>query len=257
MTDRKFVDPVNIEPVGVVLAGGSSSRMGLDKRLLRVHGERDMLEQTLLVLGACTSRVVVSCRADAVPDCVQQGRQEFVPDALPEGWLAAPKTTPAHIRARQTIMDSQVPQQVLNQAEGPSRSADNGIGPLAGMYACLKALRAPLLVLSCDLPFMTPKVLQALLSARRAALHAGRNPLLTTFRQVETGFIEALVAIYEAESLPYFEQAIRSGVRKLNMVIPPERREDVLYTQAEALPFFNVNYPADLELARRAWKHTS
>lgn len=256
MTDLQLT-----EPVGVVLAGGSSSRMGLDKRVLRVHGERDMLEQTLLVLGACTKRVVISCRADAVPECVRQGGLDFVPDILPEGPLAAPLTTPPHLRDRQDVAKGQDTARgqasAKGQPDGLTRSADNGIGPLAGMYACLKVLRVPLLVLSCDLPFMTPEILRLLIAARKAAHEAGRDPLLTTFRQAETGFIEALVAIYEAESLPYFEQAICSGVRKLNMVVPPERREDVIYTQAEALPFFNVNYPADLELARRAWKHTS
>lgn len=237
------------ELVGVVLAGGLSSRMGMDKRQLYVHAERDMLEQTLLVLGECTSRVVISCGADAVPLCARQGRWEFVVDALPEGRLAPPKTTPPHVRASQSAG--------AHAPVGPSRSADNGIGPLAGMYACLKALQAPILVLSCDLPFMTPEVLHTLMAARKAAVQAGRKPLLTTFKQAETGFIEALTAIYEAESLPYFEQAILAGVRKLNMVIPPALREDVVYPQDKALPFFNVNYPADLELARRAWKQTT
>lgn len=212
---------------GVVLAGGLSSRMGLDKRALCLHGEKDMLERTIDLLTACTTRVVVSCREDSLPDCVRAGRVPHVLDTLPDAPLAAAQTTPEHAEAA---------------------AAAGKVGPLAGMYACLKALGGPLLVLSCDLPFMTETVLRRLIDARNAA---APPPLMTTFRQAETGFIEALVAIYEAESLPYFERALIAGVRKLNVVIPEDRRCDVVYTHREAMPFFNVNYPADLELARQ------
>ncbi|MEI3478767.1 MAG: hypothetical protein V8Q84_06225 [Bilophila sp.] len=41
------------------------------------------------------------------------------------------------------------------------------------------------------------------------------------------------------------------GIRKISDVMPAGLRTHVPYTQAEALPFFNVNYPADLEIARR------
>lgn len=225
--------PVNrseADLIGVVLAGGLSTRMGLDKRALRLHGEKDMLEHTIELLSGCTSRVVVSCRDDSLPDCVRAGRVPYIPDLLPDSPLSAPQTTPAHAE---------------------TAAAAGKVGPLGGMYACLKALGGPLLVLSCDLPFMTVAVLRTLITARHRASVSSTPPLMTTFRQAETGFIEALVAIYEAESLPYFEQALISGVRKLNAVIPQTRRCDVPYTHREAMPFFNVNYPADLELARQ------
>lgn len=220
---------------GVVLAGGTSTRMGLDKRRICLHGDRDMLEHTLDLLALCTDRVVVSCRGDSIPPCVQEGRVPHVADALPQTPLAAPMTTPQHAEAA---------------------AAQGKVGPLGGMYACLKALGGPLLVLSCDLPFMTEAVLRKLIDARNAAQRTARSaglpcPLMTTFRQAETGFIEALTAIYEAEALPFFESALVSGVRKLNMVIPEDRRTDVIYSREESMPFFNVNYPADLELARQ------
>ncbi|MFQ8889542.1 MAG: hypothetical protein ACLR7Z_15545 [Bilophila wadsworthia] len=36
------------------------------------------------------------------------------------------------------------------------------------------------------------------------------------------------------------------------MVIPEELRTHVPYSRSEALPFFNINYPADFEIARLA-----
>ncbi len=122
------------------------------------------------------------------------------------------------------------------------------MGPFGGLYSVLHRLNGPLLVLSCDLPFMDRETLVRLLAARR---DRERGTIMTTFQQAETGFIEALVAVYEPACLPWFQMARDRGIRKISDVIPAGLRTHVPYTQAEALPFFNVNYPADLEIARR------
>lgn len=231
--------------VGVVLAGGKSSRMGMDKRGIRVRDDRDMLEHIVHILVACTDRVVLSCREDSIPPLARELSLPCIYDALPDGPLAPAQTTPLHVRDALSTS-------TLSNSSGSA--VDKGVGPLSGMYACLQALQAPLLVISCDLPFMSEQVLFSLISARNRAIQSTIPPLMTTFRQVETGFIEALVAIYEPETLPLFSAAILAGVRKLNMVVPESQRHDVYYTRDEALPFFNVNYPADLALARQACK---
>jgi len=129
---------------------------------------------------------------------------------------------------------------------------EEGLGPIGGIVSTLTALaqspRRAVLVLSCDLPFMTADTLARLTLARRGAQSGA---LMTTFRQAETGYIEALTAIYEQEALPFFEQALAARLRQINLVLRPEQRTDVLYTRREALPFFNINYPADLEMARQ------
>ena len=127
-----------------------------------------------------------------------------------------------------------------------------GLGPFSGVHAALRAAAeecfAAVLALSCDLPFMDEATLRRLLAARETA--PGQR-LLTTFRQRETGFIEALTAVYEVAALPLFDAALARGERKLSRVIPLERQRHIFYSQTEALPFFNINYPADLELVRR------
>ncbi len=87
------------------------------------------------------------------------------------------------------------------------------------------------------------------LLAARDARPAGA--ILTTFQQVETGYIEALVAVYEPACLPCFEEARVRGLRQLNLVVPEASQARIPYTRAEARPFFNINFPADLERARR------
>ena len=74
---------------------------------------------------------------------------------------------------------------------------------------------------------------------------------MTTYQQEETGFIEALVSVYEPACLPWFELAWEKGIRKFSMVIPEGLRTHVPYSRSDALPFFNINYPADFEIARR------
>ncbi|OBQ56306.1 molybdenum cofactor guanylyltransferase [Halodesulfovibrio spirochaetisodalis] len=123
-----------------------------------------------------------------------------------------------------------------------------GTGPIGGIMTSLRAAQGPVLVLSCDLPFMDSAMLQKLISFWK---QKPEGTLHTTFLQEETGFIEALVSIYEFEALPLFEQAVDRGIYKLSRVVPEEHRHSLPYSQQESLPFFNVNYPADLEMARR------
>jgi molybdopterin-guanine dinucleotide biosynthesis protein A len=195
------------ELVGVVLAGGLSSRMGKHKPALKLYGEGkpDLLSRTVALLRDCTAEVWVSCR-----------RGQIMP-------------------GYRCIHD-----------------LEEGLGPIGGIVSALTALaQSPCraaLVLSCDLPFMNESLLTRLINARR---NAKAGTLMTTFHQAETGYIEALVAIYEQEALPFFKEALAARLRQINLVLQPDQRADVTYTRREALPFFNVNYPADLEMARQ------
>lgn len=202
--------PSGKEPLlGLILAGGLSSRMGLHKPALKVHGEAepDMLVRTTALLAQCTGEVWISCRP-----------------GQPVGGYHC-----------------------LHDQE-------EGLGPIGGIYTALQALQsgpwAGMLVLSCDLPFMSLDCLHSLIAAH-SVKNSPAPQLMTTFLQADTGYIEALVSIYAREALPYFAKAVQGGVRQINRVIPPERRRDVPYERSEALPFFNINYPADLEMARR------
>ena len=191
--------------IGVVLAGGRSTRLGQDKVRLRLPGDgRDMLARTADLLAARTDGVVVSCRRSS--SIAGSGGLRVIPDD------------------------------------------EDGLGPLGGVHSALRALREPILVLSCDLPFMDEATLRRLLAARNAR---PAEAVLTTFRQVETGYIEALVAVYEPACLPFFEEARAKGLRQLNLVIPEAFQARIPYARAEARPFFNINFPADLERARR------
>lgn len=126
--------------------------------------------------------------------------------------------------------------------------AGPGLGPLGGVWPAFREFRQPILILSCDLPLMDMPMLHRLTDARGA-----RPPeaFMTTFQQARTGSIEALVSIYEPACLPFFEETRIRNLRQLNPVIPEGLQLRVVYTWAEALPFFSINSPGELEQARR------
>ncbi|GFK95662.1 putative molybdenum cofactor guanylyltransferase [Fundidesulfovibrio magnetotacticus] len=118
-----------------------------------------------------------------------------------------------------------------------------GNGPMGGILTALERFRAPCLVLSCDLPFLDRSTLGTLLAAwRTRPPHA----LMTTFAQIETDYIEALVSVYEPGAADVMRRALDQGQRKLSRAFPPALRHDVPYTVANARPFFNVNTPEEL-----------
>ena len=123
-----------------------------------------------------------------------------------------------------------------------------GNGPVGGIATALEICGSACLVLSCDLPFMEPGVLERLIACRTGRPAAS---LSTAYRQKDTGHVEALVAIYEKEALPYFQACLREGKFKISHAVPLARQHFLEYTADEALPFFNINYPADLLVARK------
>ncbi|GAB7081309.1 molybdenum cofactor guanylyltransferase [Megalodesulfovibrio paquesii] len=147
------------------------------------------------------------------------------------------------VSGRDPAAQEAVPQAVRDLPWLPDEGP--GGGPLRGISTCLRRLGGPLLVLACDLPLLDDATVGRLLEAHR---HRPPQAVMTTFLQQATGFIEALVSVYEAEALPLLEAAAAAGMNKLSRAIPFERRHHIPYEPDQALVFFNINYPADLAM---------
>lgn len=121
-------------------------------------------------------------------------------------------------------------------------------GPVGGIATALRHSGTDCLALSCDLPFMAAPVLEKLIAA-----WGGKHPatLLYAYSQKDTGKTENLVSIYSLNALPLFENALDKKLLKVSLVIPPEKTETLEYGFTDSLPFFNINYPADLLLAKK------
>ena len=123
-----------------------------------------------------------------------------------------------------------------------------GQGPMGGIATALASSGRACLVLSCDLPFMEPAILERLI-AHRARRFAGA--LATVYRQKDTGQAESLVAIYEYAALPCFLASLRGMKLHVSRAIPLSRQHFLDYSPEEAQFFFNVNTPGDLLAARK------
>lgn len=197
------MNPGGTAPVGVILAGGRSSRMGRDKAWLTFFGQ-PMLCRVAAVVRNVTGELFVSGRDPAA----------FGIDAP---WL-------------------------------PDVLA--GQGPAAGVLTVLEALGRSCLVVSCDLPFLDETTLGRLVAAWRAR---PAGALMTTYRLIDTGYVESLVAVYDPEGAPRLRAALARGQRRLSAIFPEDLRWHIDYDRSDlavARAFFNVNSPPDLVLAR-------
>ncbi|MDY6850519.1 MAG: molybdenum cofactor guanylyltransferase [Thermodesulfobacteriota bacterium] len=120
-----------------------------------------------------------------------------------------------------------------------------GIGPMGGILTGLNHLGGPLLVLACDLPLIQAETIQRLIQVRK---NRPDSAVMTVYHQEETGYIEALVAIYEDRAAVFLEEARQKGVYKLSQAIPESARHLVAYAREQASEFLNINSPADLDL---------
>lgn len=123
-----------------------------------------------------------------------------------------------------------------------------GCGPLGGLYTALAATAAPVLLLACDLPFLTPDFLGHL-----AARH---GPQQAVVPHTPEG-LQPLCALYEPSCLAAVEAAIQAGqlgMRDLlsNLNLDLVREKDWRPYDERGLLFANLNAPAEYERARAA-----
>lgn len=123
-----------------------------------------------------------------------------------------------------------------------------GAGPLTGLRTALRAARHEVvLVLACDLPFVSPPLLEHMLN-----LIGPADAVLPRWR----GEFEPLHAIYRRTCLPAMDQALTEGRRRVISFLPAVRTvivdEDQIRTfDPQGLTFFNLNTPDDLRRAER------
>jgi molybdopterin-guanine dinucleotide biosynthesis protein A len=129
---------------------------------------------------------------------------------------------------------------------GPAR------GPLAGIATALAATRSRWnLIVACDLPYLSAKWLDWLLS--RALRSRGEAVVPRTERG-----IEPLAAVYRRECGAPLAAALAHGVRKVSDAID-ELRVDFVYPRewqgidSSGLTLRNMNAPGDYEEALKWW----
>ena len=197
-------DPVSV----LILAGGRSRRMGLDKVWLRLEGQ-PLVERAARRVLPLAREVLFSSNS---PE----------PFVTLQGSLGVP--------ARVVADEFQ------------------GMGPLAGLHAGLKAAGHDLLlVLAADMPFVDLALLRYML-----ALAQSHDAVVPRVPRGPSGSLawEPLHALYRHICLPAVERHLRAGDRRAYGFLPDVRTRAVLGSEialfeAGMASFLNLSTPAD------------
>src|ERR1700691_695700 len=195
-----------------ILAGGASSRMGQNKCLLEFCGV-PLIVRTARLLEPLIREVTV--------------------------------IGPPH---RYVAMGLDAIDDVGEQAGRGAKKIRRG--PLAGIATALAATRSPWnLIVACDLPYLSEKWLDWLLS------RTVRTRAQVILPQTERG-LEPLAAVYRRECGPAIDAALARGSRKVIEVIE-EFRVDIVEQREwrghdpSGRVLTNMNTPAEYEQARK------
>jgi molybdopterin-guanine dinucleotide biosynthesis protein A len=125
-----------------------------------------------------------------------------------------------------------------------------GQGALQGLETALTSAKYdPVLVLACDLPFVSRSLVEHMLKL---------SPEGDLIIPVLDGKYEPMHAVYSKRCLPLIRQALATGEKRVtgffeSVTIVPISERDLLRYDPEGLSFFNVNTPQDLEEAERIY----
>lgn len=185
---------------GLVLTGGMSTRMNMDKGALAYHGRSQVGHCYDLLKSFCDS-VFVSLRAEQAQAQVYRGFPQIHDRFL-------------------------------------------GFGPMGGILSAQKEHpEAAWLVLACDLPYVTPEVLNNLV------LQRDPFKLATAYVSANDGFPEPLCAIYEPKSVFRLMQFLALGYHCPRKVLI--NSNPCLLELGDRHALDNVNTPAEREGALR------
>ena len=122
-----------------------------------------------------------------------------------------------------------------------------GAGALMGVYSGMKAARyQSALAVACDMPFLSLPLLHHMLP--RIVGHDVVVPR-------QGGFLEPLHAIYSKRCLPFMERLLEQGRKQIiaffdHVEVDYVDADEIARFDPKRLSFFNVNSPADWQLAQ-------
>ena len=190
------------QATGVILAGGKSVRMGVDKAFLPI-GNEVMIERAAGEIGKVCAEVLIAGGSAAAG---QRLGLPVVPDLIA------------------------------------------GCGPLGGIHAALHAASYELiLVVACDMPFVSPELAALLLE--RAKGYDAAVPR-------HGAYLEPLFAVYRKTCLPAIEASLGSFRRKVadfypHVLVNYVDEENWCAIADAGKVFLNVNTLQDLDRARK------
>jgi len=207
----------------VILAGGSSSRLGDEKALL-LFGGRPLICWTAELLCSVADEIVVVARDEAHACHLEKATEDWLSDRIALTWDSVP-----------------------------------GFGPVAGLDAGLRKARGQFaFATGCDLPFLNAGVVDRLfeLVCRKDCRGEGYEAAVPV---QPNGLFEPLHSVYHREKMgESCRLAVENGERRIYAPLQQLHfncvpMELLRPTDPDLLSFFNLNTREDLERARSLW----
>ena len=196
--------------IAAIQAGGRSSRMGRDKAWLKIDG------QTLLSRALAATRPIAHRRMIVIRES-SENREDYA-----------------------NLAASENASLIFDEFEGN--------GPLGVIHAALKAAgrKQDVLIMACDLPFVTTEFLTLLRDA-----HNG-NAKAITVPVDPGGRLQPLLAIYSSDCLDLVEDHINRKLLRVDLLYDQIATQRVVPTDYAHLVdprrvFVNVNEPSEFE----------
>ncbi|MBI2876043.1 MAG: molybdenum cofactor guanylyltransferase [Candidatus Tectomicrobia bacterium] len=129
-------------------------------------------------------------------------------------------------------------------------------GALTGLFSGLnEALTRYSFFVACDMPFLRPELIRYMVSLLEEGPEAGWDVLVP---RMEEGY-QPLHAFYAKGCLPAIVRQLRTGNQRIFDFFPQVKtreisREELTRFDPDLRSFFNINTPADLEVARRLYQ---
>ena len=221
----------------VILAGGNSHRLGLEKALLEFDG-RPLICWTAKVLLLAADEVVVVAKD-------RDHARRLAQILLDKTFLDETISDSPHSGRRHSDQ---------NRIRFTWDSI-SGFGPVAGLEAGLRMARGRFaFATACDLPFLNRTIIEMLFD-----LAEPENGYEAAVPVQPNGYFEPLHSVYERAKMQHAcQRALERGERRIHvplqeLVVNRVPKEKFLPMDPEQLSFFNLNTREDLKMAQALW----
>ncbi|GAG90244.1 unnamed protein product, partial [marine sediment metagenome] len=201
---------------GILLAGGKSTRFGINKIKIESEGIPLLADQVIKLSFFCSEILISSSRENS-------RYIRHVLDRMDEYWKILLNSKSVKVDTVSLSGNNKNPVPSGDKWEKPAirividdketRPERRRIGPLAGIYSGLKVSKSKnCLVLASDMPFISYRVLRLL---TQTSEETGKDAVIIR----NPKGIEALCGIYSKEYIKQMSDSIRNGIYKISEVL--------------------------------------
>lgn len=243
----------------VILAGGRSARMGVDKCFLDFKA-KSLIEWQFEKMSKLFASVFISCKADKFggkfgeKTLIFDENLEFLSQNSKNALNSNLNSQGANLNANSSVnssanlMSSQISREnsALNaNLAKPKREKMADFSSMLALYSVLKAFENKFVfIIGVDTPFVSEKSIQRLILSANEAL------MIVPSVANRAHF---LCALYHSQIAPLCLKCLQNGVHKISALsqnLPPNALKFVEFSDENE--FFNLNTPQDYERIKNA-----